>query len=81
MVEHEKNFSNYEKLQIQLSKAKDSIEKARRSGIKRLILIHGVGEGILKEEIHRMLERMDRLNFFEANFLKYGDGATEIELY
>ncbi len=81
LVEHEKNYSNYEKLQIQLNEARKNIDKARKSGIKKIVLIHGVGEGVLKEEIHRMLERMERLNFYDANFLRYGEGATEIELF
>ncbi len=80
LVEFPKNFNNYEMLNIQLREARKCIDKARGAGIKKVILIHGVGEGRLKEEIHSMLERMDKLQFYDANYLKYGSGATEVQL-
>lgn len=80
LVDFPKNFSSHEKLQIQLSEARKAIDKARRAGIKRVILIHGVGQGRLRDEIYYMLERMDRIDFFDASFARYGKGATEVEL-
>lgn len=81
LVDYPKNFTAFEKLEIQLREAKKSIESCKRSGIKKLILIHGVGEGRLKEEVHTMLERMDRLRFYDASLAEYGRGATEVEFY
>lgn len=81
LVDFPKNFSAFEKLQIQLREARKTIDKARQGGIKKVILIHGVGQGRLKEEIHSMLERMDRLTFYDASFAEYGAGATEVELF
>lgn len=81
LVDFPKNFSAFEKLQIQLREARKTIDKARRGGIKKVILIHGVGQGRLKEEVHSMLERMDKLAFYDANFAEYGAGATEVELF
>jgi dsDNA-specific endonuclease/ATPase MutS2 len=80
LVDFPKNFSAHEKLQIQLNEVRKAIDKARRGGIKKLILIHGVGQGRLREEIYRMLERMDRLSFYDASYARYGKGATEVEL-
>lgn len=80
LVEFPKNYTRWEMVQIQLQTARQAVDKARRSGIKTLILIHGVGEGRLREEIHQMLERMDRLQFYDASYAKYGQGATEVEL-
>ncbi len=80
LVDFPKNFSAHEKLQIQLAEVRKSLEKARRAGIKKVILIHGVGQGRLREEIYSLLERMDRLSFYDASFARYGKGATEVEL-
>jgi hypothetical protein len=52
LVDYPKNFTAFEKLDIQLREAKKAVEKCKKSGIKKLILIHGVGEGRLKEEVH-----------------------------
>ena len=81
LVDYPKNFSAFEKLEIQLREAKKALESCKKSGIKKLILIHGVGEGRLKEEVHSMLERMDRLRFYDASLAEYGRGATEVELF
>ncbi|MCR9153528.1 MAG: Smr/MutS family protein [Bacteroidetes bacterium] len=80
LVDFPKNFSAHEKLQIQLKEARNIIDRARRGGIKRVILIHGVGQGRLRDEIYHLLERMDRLDFFDASFARYGKGATEVVL-
>lgn len=81
LVDFPKNYTNRQMLDIQVNAARNAIDHARRSGIKKVILIHGVGEGILREEIHRMLERMDKLQFYDASYDKYGSGATEVELF
>jgi hypothetical protein len=80
LVAYPKNYGSHQKLQIQLNEAQKTLEKARRAGIKKVILIHGVGQGRLKEEVHSLLERMDRLTFFDASFAEYGSGATEVQL-
>ncbi len=80
LVDFPKNFSSHEKLQIQLNEARKTIEKARRGGIKRVVLIHGVGQGRLRDEIYALLERMDRIDFYDASFARYGKGATEVHL-
>jgi hypothetical protein len=37
-----------------------------------------VGEGILKAELDFLLGRYDNIDFQEANYQKYGMGATEV---
>ena len=81
LVDFPKNFTNHEMLEIQLREARKFLDRARQSGNKRVVLIHGVGEGRLKEEIHSLLERMDNLRFYDASYAEYGTGATEVELY
>ncbi len=81
LVDFPKNFTRHEMVQIQLKETRATIEKAKRAGIKKIVLIHGVGEGRLREEIHTMLERMDRLTFYDGNYARFGSGATEVELF
>ncbi len=80
LVDFPKNFSAHEKLQIQLKEARKALDRARRGGIKKVVLIHGVGQGRLREEIYSLLERMDRISFYDAAYARYGKGATEVEL-
>ena len=81
LVDYPKNFTSGQKLDIQLKETRKAIDQCKIAGIKKLILIHGVGEGRLKEEIHTMLERLDKLQFFDASLAEYGRGATEVEFY
>lgn len=80
LVDFPKNFSAHEKLSIQLNEVRKALDRAKRGGIKKVILIHGVGQGRLRDEIYALLERMDRLSFYDASYAQYGKGATEVEL-
>ena len=44
--------------------------------IPHFVFIHGVGEGVLKQELHTILGRYDFLVFEDAPYYKYGLGAT-----
>ncbi len=78
LVKNHKSLSNYDILTIQTETAKRHIEFAIRNRIPKIVFIHGVGEGILKSELDFMLGRYDNISFQDANFQKYGSGATEV---
>lgn len=78
LVKNYKSLSNYDILTIQTETAKRHIEFAIRNRIPKIVFIHGVGEGILKSELDFMLGRYDNISFQDANFQKYGSGATEV---
>ena len=46
--------------------------------IPKIVFIHGVGEGVLKSELDFMLGRYEEVYFQDANYQKYGQGATEV---
>ena len=78
LVKNYKSMSNYEILTIQTETAKKHIDFAIRNRIPKIVLIHGVGDGVLKSEINFMLGRYDGVTFQDANYQKYGLGATEV---
>ncbi|WP_333599652.1 Smr/MutS family protein [Flavobacterium sp.] len=78
LVKSFKGMSNYEILTLQSETAKKHIEFAIRNRIPRIVFIHGVGDGVLKSELDFMLGRYDNLSFQDANYQKYGLGATEV---
>lgn len=73
-----KGLSNYEILNIQMDTAKGQLEFAIRNRMQKLVFIHGVGEGVLKSELEFLLGRYEQIRFQQANFQKYGFGATEV---
>lgn len=78
LVDNLTGLSSHEMLSIQLEKAEKEIDIALNSGVKKLILIHGVGNGRLKMEIHRILKDMRGVTFQDASYKEYGFGATQV---
>ncbi len=81
LVNSVKGMSNFDMLNIQLDTARSQIEFAIRKRIPKIVFIHGVGEGVLKTELETVLSRYDNLKFYEADFKKYGFGATEVYIF
>jgi hypothetical protein len=78
LVKNYRSMSNYEILTLQTETAKRHIEFAMKNKIPKIVFIHGVGEGVLKAELDFMLGRYDNIIFQDANYQKYGQGATEV---
>lgn len=81
LVNSFRGMSNYEILNLQLDTAKRQVEFAVRKRIPKIVFIHGVGEGVLKAELDFMLGRYDNLKFYDADYQKYGMGATEVYIF
>ena len=75
------HLSNFEMLNMQLEHSRKKIEFAISKRIKRVVFIHGVGQGVLKAELQTLFRRYDQIEFYDADYQKYGLGATEIYIY
>ncbi len=78
LVRTYKSMNHYDILTLQMETAERHVEFALRNRIPKIVFIHGVGEGILKSELDFLLGRYDNIVFQDANFQKYGQGATEV---
>jgi hypothetical protein len=77
LIDNPKAFTPAEMLDIQMEYFKGVLDDAIRNKVKRIIFIHGVGNGRLKFEIHRTLDKKyPRLQYQDASFKEYGYGAT-----
>ncbi len=81
LVNSSRGMSNFEMLNLQLDTAKRQLTFARKKRIQRIVFIHGMGQGVLKEELHYLLRREENIDFYDADYQKYGLGATEVYLY
>ena len=68
-------MDNFEIVQIQLDLCQKKIEKALNSNYQKIIIVHGIGAGILKEEVHKLLN-----NYKLRYYLTKDAGATEVIL-
>ena len=81
LVKNSRRMQNHEMLDLQIETAKRRLEFAIQNRIQRIVFIHGVGEGVLKLELEYLFKRYEGLKFYDANYQKYGQGATEVYIF
>jgi len=68
-------------LDYQMNYFQDCLEKAIAFDYQKIIFIHGIGNGVLRERLQLNLKRNKKIKGFgEANYKKYGLGATEVQI-
>jgi hypothetical protein len=74
-------MTNNEMLMFQVNYFIKMLESAIVNKFFKIIFIHGVGNGKLKEEIRKILkESYPFLKMYDASMAKYGVGATEVQI-
>jgi len=81
LVDNPKALTPVEMLDIQMRHFSSSVEEAIRNRRKRIVFIHGVGNGRLRLEIQKVLkQKYPKLRYQDASFKEYGFGATLVFL-
>ncbi|WP_405416032.1 Smr/MutS family protein [Maribacter sp. Asnod1-A12] len=81
LMKNPKSVSKFEMLNLQLDTAKRQLDFAINKRIQKIVFIHGVGEGVLKEELGYLFRKYDNVKYYDADYQKYGLGATEVYIY
>lgn len=81
LVKSHKGMTNHDMLSLQIETAKRQLDFAISKRIQKIVFIHGVGEGVLKVELEYLFGRYDNIKFYDANYQKYGVGATEVYVF
>lgn len=81
LLDDSKGLSNREILEIQMDKVESEMNAAIRNHVKKIVFIHGVGQGVLKQEVANILKRKFKKYYFQdASFKEYGYGATMVTI-
>ena len=81
LVEDFSGLKDRTKLDIQLNHFERMMRIAAEQKIKRIVFIHGVGQGVLRHQIRSRLDMYyPECSFRDANPREYGAGATEVFL-
>jgi hypothetical protein len=68
-------------LALQMSRFHAAIEEAISKNLRRVVIIHGLGQGTLKMQIRKELqEKYPGFIYQDASFREYGFGATMVHL-
>lgn len=81
LIDNTAGLSTGEMLELQMSNFRREMERAVKDGVKRIVFIHGVGQGTLKNELRRELSsKFKKFDYQDASFREYGYGATMVML-
>lgn len=75
------NLPKEDILRIQLTKFEEKLNEALMAGLDEIIFIHGVGNGVLRNNIHKQLSQHHNIQFFkDTHKEKFGYGATLVKI-
>ena len=79
LVDNTRGMSNTDIILIQLAALKDHLRMAIRNKQQRLIIVHGLGKGKLRDEVHKVLSETFEVKDYNNDWhAGYGFGATEV---
>ncbi|WP_111684243.1 Smr/MutS family protein [Winogradskyella tangerina] len=81
LTDSTKGMTNFDMLNLQLDTARRQLEFAIKKRIPKMVFIHGVGEGVLRQELETLLGRYNNVQFYDADYKTYGLGATEVRIF
>ncbi len=79
LFDSHRGMSNGEILNYQISYFHRCLNEAIIERLSKIIFIHGIGNGILRQEIRNILNGMG-YEFYDASLSRYGFGATAVIL-
>jgi Smr domain len=81
LLDKHNHLSNGEIVQIQLEHFERTLRLAEEKKIPRVVFIHGIGQGVLRAEIRKILHNYyPHCTFMDGPYNEYGFGATEVRI-
>ena len=81
LVDDQRGLPDRAKLAIQMDHFDRMMDIAKREKLRRIVFIHGVGQGVLRHQIRTSLDQHHPdCSYREGDPRKYGSGATEVWL-
>ena len=81
LIDSYNGMSNSAILKIQMTHFKIFLNKSIDKKQRKIVVIHGVGEGVLRHEIRKELDiYYPYFEYYDASYEQFGYGATEIRL-
>lgn len=75
------SMAKSDKLSLQIKTFEQKLENAIAAGLNEITFIHGAGNGVLRDELHRRLGKEQHVQYFQdAQKEKFGYGATLVKI-
>ncbi|WP_186757510.1 Smr/MutS family protein [Echinicola salinicaeni] len=74
-------MSNTEMLKLQMETFEKNLNYAIATGMDEITFIHGLGNGVLRKEIHKYLSQLENIKYFQdTQKSRFGYGATLVRI-
>lgn len=73
-------LTNSEKLDIQTIHFRKKLALAINGHVTKVIFIHGVGNGVLRQAVRELLSTYEGIAYSDASYKQFGAGATEVRI-
>ncbi|ERM83670.1 hypothetical protein P872_02410 [Rhodonellum psychrophilum GCM71 = DSM 17998] len=74
-------MSNGEMVRLQMETFEKNLNYAIASGMDEISFIHGIGNGVLRKEIHKYLSQLENIKYFQdTQKSRFGYGATLVRI-
>jgi len=80
LLDNWSGMTNAQLLDVQLRHVQKELDAAIAAHMRKVIFIHGIGNGRLKSEVRRLLATYKGVRINDGSFSRYGFGATEAEI-
>ncbi|MFC3160714.1 Smr domain-containing protein [Chryseobacterium arachidis] len=81
LVKNPSDYDSFERLFIQKEKLMEVIAFCRKNNLKRLEIVHGIGDGTLQRMVFDVLEGQTNLDFYNKEILHHQSGAVMVEFH
>jgi len=81
LVKNTNEYDSFERLFIQKEKLLETISFCRKNHLKKLEIIHGIGDGVLQKMVLDVLESQTGLDFYNKDILHHQSGAVMVEFH
>lgn len=81
VADYTRNLSNHDMVMVQLKHFEKTLAEAKRRRLTKVVYIHGIGKGRLRNELRKKLKSLSNCDFEDADYSRYGQGATQVKLW
>ncbi|GEN73992.1 hypothetical protein CLA01_40640 [Chryseobacterium lathyri] len=81
LVRNPSDYDSFERLFIQKAKLTEVLDFCRKHHLKRLEIVHGIGDGTLQRMVMDVLESQRDIDFYNKEILHHQSGAVMIEFH
>ncbi|KQS94147.1 Smr/MutS family protein [Chryseobacterium sp. Leaf394] len=81
LVKNPNDYDSFERLFLQKEKLIQTINFCRKNHLKRLEIVHGIGDGTLQRMVLDVLESQTNLDFYNKEILHHQSGAVMVDFH